>query len=132
MDNTWTHTKIAKSIWWEARRHNFQGIFLDFDSELLLNNKMEHFLNELTEVFTTFDKSIYPNLERMNFVLALSARWVPNVIRRLPNYESHFKSFYLWGDETITGNDPYTSSYVDPLSSTNYVHKEDTIKGAAG
>lgn len=68
----------------------------------------------------------------MDFVLALRARWVSNIYHRLPRFESHFKSFYLWSDETISGTDPQISAYVDPLSSNLKVHKEDTLKGVAG
>lgn len=132
MDNKWTHLKIAKSIWWHARRHNFDGIFLDLDSELLLNNNFEHFLNALSEVFVEEDKIVYSTLKSMDMVLAVSARWIPNIYHRLPHFENYFKSFYLWSDETITSTDLYSSAYVDPLSSTIKVNKEDTIKGAAG
>uniref|UniRef100_A0A914I8Q1 GH18 domain-containing protein n=1 Tax=Globodera rostochiensis TaxID=31243 RepID=A0A914I8Q1_GLORO len=111
---------VSQRIVFHARRYGFSGIFLKFDSEVLLSPGFEHFVDTLGAEVKKDAEMV--KRKKLTLVLSISAHWTRYVWRQMAKFDTYFDTFYLWADETksVEQLHPTQAVPVDPAWTRSY------------
>uniref|UniRef100_A0A914N0M3 GH18 domain-containing protein n=1 Tax=Meloidogyne incognita TaxID=6306 RepID=A0A914N0M3_MELIC len=111
-----------------TKRYGFSGIFLKFDSDVLLTPGFEQFVELLGDEIKKEKKR--SGMKKLRLILSISSNWVKYVYRRMPKFDAYFDAFYLWADEISSNSEfpiPSVAVPVDPLHNSELVPLKDSL-----
>lgn len=118
---------VTRRMVFFTKRYGFSGIFLKFDSDVLLTPGFEQFVELLGDEVKEEKKRTG---RKLRLILSISSNWVRYVYRRMPKFDAYFDAFYLWADETSSTSELPIPSFavpVDPLHNSDYVPLKDSL-----
>uniref|UniRef100_A0A915LHA5 Chitinase II domain-containing protein n=1 Tax=Meloidogyne javanica TaxID=6303 RepID=A0A915LHA5_MELJA len=119
---------VTRRMVFFTKRYGFSGIFLKFDSDVLLTPGFEQFVELLGDEIKKEKKR--SGMRKLRLILSISSNWVKYVYRRMPKFDAYFDAFYLWADEISSNSEfpiPSVAVPVDPLHNSELVPLKDSL-----
>uniref|UniRef100_A0A915P6U1 Chitinase II domain-containing protein n=1 Tax=Meloidogyne floridensis TaxID=298350 RepID=A0A915P6U1_9BILA len=119
---------VTRRMVFFTKRYGFSGIFLKFDSDVLLTPGFEQFVELLDDEIKKEKKR--SGMRKLRLILSISSNWVKYVYRRMPKFDAYFDAFYLWADEISSTSEfpiPSVAVPVDPLHNSELVPLKDSL-----
>nr|CAD2167580.1 unnamed protein product [Meloidogyne enterolobii] len=119
---------VTRRMVFFTKRYGFSGIFLKFDSDVLLTPGFEQFVELLGDEIKKEKKR--SGMKKLRLILSISSNWVKYVYRRMPKFDAYFDAFYLWADEISSNSEfpiPSVAVPVDPLHNSELVPLKDSL-----
>uniref|UniRef100_A0A914LSY7 GH18 domain-containing protein n=1 Tax=Meloidogyne incognita TaxID=6306 RepID=A0A914LSY7_MELIC len=119
---------VTRRMVFFTKRYGFSGIFLKFDSDVLLTPGFEQFVELLGDEIKKEKKR--SGMRKLRLILSISSNWVKYVYRRMPKFDAYFDAFYLWAGEISSNSEfpiPSVAVPVDPLHNSELVPLKDSL-----